>query len=566
MIFFAAWSWRHPAGIKPTSCGIKGFSLKRAEGFGYMGALVKPGDDSVMRRLRGLFVILLFVWCLAPGFASAEDKPVVTAVRTAAHDGLTRFVLDISRSLPFQVGSADGLVAVELPDLEWRLASGRAGGMLRPVGVLRNWSYAPGPGGKGRLLLKADAGAGLKKVFILPPANGGAYRLVVDLAAGEPMPQPLDAGGPAAAPDNPPAGPASAPAEPASGQESVSPSGGVTTASSGTRVMVMTSGNPILTPVEPAPTASAPAPTLAPTEGVLKHPSAREEKTAAGSMPPPLARSSKMASKMAPEKSPSGDGAEPMQASVTTVAPAPEEREGRVKGDGKPIVVVDPGHGGVDPGAISLSGAYEKNIVLALAHDVQNILNKSGKVHCILTRNGDTFIPLRERVAFARAHHADLFMSLHADTVSDPTIRGLSVYTLSQTASDTEAQALADKENKSDIVAGIDFSNESAEVTNILIDLVQRESMNKSAVFAGDIIRSVQSTTHNVLEVNTHRFAGFAVLKAPDIPSVLVENGYLSNVQDEQMLRRNDYRAKLASALAHAIETYFAQNRKSRKS
>ena len=251
-------------------------------------------------------------------------------------------------------------------------------------------------------------------------------------------------------------------------------------------------------------------------------------------------------------------------ASVTPASPdaAPAHKE---RHPGKPIVVIDAGHGGVDPGATSVSGAYEKNIVLALAQDVKAQLDKDGKVTAILTRDRDIFIPLRERVAIARAANADLFMSLHADTVTDPDIRGLSVYTLSQTASDTEAQALADKENKSDIVAGIDFSNESPEVTNILIDLVQRESMNLSAKFAGSVITEVSHDTHELLQ-NTHRFAGFAVLKAPDVPSVLVESGYLSNARDEQMLRRPEYRAKLAQALARAIEGFLAKQQKMRRS
>ena len=250
-------------------------------------------------------------------------------------------------------------------------------------------------------------------------------------------------------------------------------------------------------------------------------------------------------------------------ASPAANAPPVERKQSHA---GKPIVVIDPGHGGVDPGATSLSGAYEKNIVLALAREVKAQLDKSGKVKCVLTRDRDFFIPLRERVAIGRAAHADLFMSLHADTVTDPDIRGLSVYTLSQHSSDAEAQQLADKENKADIVAGIDLSNESPEVTNILIDLVQRESMNLSAVFASDVIAEVQSTTHNVLETNTHRFAGFAVLKAPDVPSVLVETGYLSNKDDEQMLRRPEYRTKLAMTLAHAIERYFGKMQKAKRS
>jgi len=252
-------------------------------------------------------------------------------------------------------------------------------------------------------------------------------------------------------------------------------------------------------------------------------------------------------------------------ASLPEVKPAAPETPRKEHHPGKPIVVIDAGHGGVDPGATSVSGAYEKNIVLALALEVKAALDKDGKVTAILTRDRDIFIPLRERVSIARAAHADLFMSLHADTVTDSDIRGLSVYTLSQTASDAEAQALADKENKSDIVAGIDFTGESPEVTGILIDLVQRESMNLSAKFAGTVITEVSHDTHQLLQ-NTHRFAGFAVLKAPDVPSVLVETGYLSNERDEQMLRRPEYRAKLAQALARAIEGFLAKQQKVRRS
>jgi N-acetylmuramoyl-L-alanine amidase len=262
-----------------------------------------------------------------------------------------------------------------------------------------------------------------------------------------------------------------------------------------------------------------------------------------------------------PEPVPAPAPAAKLQTAATTPAPVPEHKE---RHSGKPIVMLDAGHGGVDPGATSVSGAYEKNIVLALARDIKEELDKGGKVNCQLTRDRDIFIPLRDRVAIARAANADLFMSIHADTVADSDIHGLSVYTLSQNASDAEAQALADKENKSDIVAGLDLSNESPEVTNILIDLVQRESMNLSASFAHKVITEVEHNTHQLLQ-NTHRFAGFAVLKAPDVPSVLVESGYLSNERDEQMLRKPEYRAKLAQALARAIESFLAKPRNQRR-
>jgi len=281
--------------------------------------------------------------------------------------------------------------------------------------------------------------------------------------------------------------------------------------------------------------------------------SAAKTPIAAGALPPTAAAN------------PAPAAAHPAATQASLPAPVPEPSH-KERHPGKPIVVIDAGHGGVDPGATSLTGAYEKNIVLALALEVKEALDKGGKVTAMLTRDRDIFIPLRERVAIARSANADLFMSLHADTVEDSDIHGLSVYTLSQTASDAEAQALADKENKSDIVAGIDFSNESPEVTGILIDLVQRASMNESVRFAQSVITEVSHDTHQVLQNNTHRKAGFAVLKAPDVPSILVESGYLSNERDEQMLRRPDYRAKLAQALARSIEGFLAKQQKVRRS
>ncbi len=171
-----------------------------------------------------------------------------------------------------------------------------------------------------------------------------------------------------------------------------------------------------------------------------------------------------------------------------------------------------------------------------------------------LTRDDDRFIRLRDRVEFARRVNAELFVSIHADSVSRRHVRGASVYTLSKTASDSEAAALAEKENKADLIAGIDLSRESAEVTNILIDLAQRETMNQSAAFAGHLVRQLSAATS--LLPNPHRFAGFAVLKAPDIPSVLIELGFLSNRNDERILRQSENRVQVAAAVARAIDGY----------
>jgi N-acetylmuramoyl-L-alanine amidase len=221
----------------------------------------------------------------------------------------------------------------------------------------------------------------------------------------------------------------------------------------------------------------------------------------------------------------------------------------------KRVVVLDAGHGGADPGTIGGSGVYEKHITVAAARIFKTHLENSGRYTVVLTRDRDIFIPLRERVAAARRAGADLFVSIHADSIKNKKINGASVYTLSEKASDREAALLAEKENKADIIGGMDFSTESQEVANILIDLAQREAMNESKRFAGMLVKDLQRTS-NVLS-RAHRSAGFAVLKAPDVPSVLVELGFLSNARDEKNLRSKAYLRKIAQALLSSTDSYF---------
>ena len=219
------------------------------------------------------------------------------------------------------------------------------------------------------------------------------------------------------------------------------------------------------------------------------------------------------------------------------------------------IIVLDPGHGGVDPGAIGIKGTYEKKIVLMAAKSIKEILAKSGRYNVILTRKSDRFIPLRKRVAIARHARADLFISLHADSIKNGAVRGATVYTLSENASDREAAQLAERENKSDLIVGMDLDAESQEVTDILIDLVQRETMNQSAVFADAIVQEITKKikTHR----RPHKFAGFAVLKALDIPSILLEMGYLSNIKDETLLNTDAFQKKLGRAILLGLDRYF---------
>lgn len=220
----------------------------------------------------------------------------------------------------------------------------------------------------------------------------------------------------------------------------------------------------------------------------------------------------------------------------------------------KKVIVLDPGHGGRDPGAIGYSGVYEKRITLAFGKELKRELEDQGyKVY--LTRSTDVFIPLRERVNISRKHNADLFISLHADSTKNRKAKGLSVYTLSETASDKEAAALAERENKADVISGLNLVEHSKEVTDILINLAQRETMNKSSEFATFMVKEMRKAVSLVND--THRFAGFAVLKAPDVPSVLLEMGYVSNAQEEKLLQQSSYRKKLAVATRKAVDNYF---------
>jgi N-acetylmuramoyl-L-alanine amidase len=240
----------------------------------------------------------------------------------------------------------------------------------------------------------------------------------------------------------------------------------------------------------------------------------------------------------------------PLVAPKTPVRPA----------DAKPVVVLDPGHGGVDPGTSSATGITEKEVVLTFARTLKARLDASGRYEVHLTRNDDTFLPLRERVEIAQKKSASLFLSIHADYFPNKVekVTGATVYTLSEEASDEEARALAAKENLSDALAGIELPSDSDEVlANILIDLAQRETQNRSVVFARSIVGELASK--GALHTKRLRSAGFRVLKAPDVPSVLLELGFLSNPDDEKRLTSESWRERTAEAVAVSIDAYFAK-------
>ena len=243
----------------------------------------------------------------------------------------------------------------------------------------------------------------------------------------------------------------------------------------------------------------------------------------------------------------------PPRVEVPRVAPPPRS------GGSKPLVVIDAGHGGKDVGAIAVIGGYEKDVTLAIAKAAQRALERSGKVRVLLTRGDDRFIPLGGRVTIARNARADLFVSVHADSAPNAMARGASVYTLSEVASDAIAARLAQRENRADIVAGVNFGTEAPEVEGILIDLLRRSTMNDAIVFAETLQDSLDDAMP--FRGEFHHFAGFRVLKAPDVPSVLLETGYVTNSDDAAALFSRDGQRRIGEGIARAVEKHLLRGR-----
>lgn len=223
--------------------------------------------------------------------------------------------------------------------------------------------------------------------------------------------------------------------------------------------------------------------------------------------------------------------------------------------DSRPLVVIDPGHGGIDSGAETADGVKEKDIVLAFALKVQQLLVESGRFDVALTREDDTFLRLEERVALARDNKADLFISIHADSFQQNDIRGASVYTRDENATDVLDKVLADRENKTDIIAGFAMPQMAPEVVDILLDLMRREMRHQSYMAAQSIVHQLEPSVQ--LRRFPVRQADFFVLQAPDVPSVLLELGYLSNAQDRANLLEGEWQNRTANALARGISSYF---------
>ena len=237
--------------------------------------------------------------------------------------------------------------------------------------------------------------------------------------------------------------------------------------------------------------------------------------------------------------------------------PSPGERrpDPEKADDDRFTIVLDPGHGGVDPGATGVGGVQEKEVVMAYARELKRRLRNAGPFHVVLTRQRDIFLELDDRVQVARKVDADLFMSIHANATKDGEARGASIYTLSETASDEEAAKLAAKENRSDSVAGMDLGNTGDTVSEILIDLAQRETMNTSRRFAGMVVDQLRGDMRTL--ENPHRQAGFVVLKSPNVPSVLLEIGFLTHPNEARQLTARHHRRTFSRTVANAVKRYF---------
>lgn len=254
-----------------------------------------------------------------------------------------------------------------------------------------------------------------------------------------------------------------------------------------------------------------------------------------------------------------GSAARPKyKVSIPVPPPARGVKLPRVQGDdSRPLVVIDAGHGGVDPGAIGPDGLREKDVTLKVAKAIRDELLASGRVRVALTRDDDRYLVLRERYGIARKLKGDLFISIHCDSAGSGEATGATAYTLSEVSSDKEAARLAARENKADVISGVNLDDAPADVSSILIDLTQRETMNASATFARLLGREAKPLMPT--KANFHRMASLMVLKAPDMPSILFETGYISNPKDAAFLNSDAGRKRIAQAVEGAVEVFFAR-------
>jgi N-acetylmuramoyl-L-alanine amidase len=457
----------------------------------------------------GCAVMLLVVAASTLPFCAHAGSITATEWRAAKRDEQTRLVVELSDSVAFSIsGAVQPLrLTVQLPSV-----SAHLGDAPPAIGVIATVKAEASETGTA-LVIKLAEPALVAKSFVMSPSEGKPYRLVIDLEPcsraqfaqafiHEEKPEPARAEAVRTEPVKPE--PAKVDVPPAKQAPEI------VHASTPIRIA------PPPPPPEPTPALSfpaAPAPDRSPGQVAMVTVPLPPDPP----LPPPI---------------------------------APHAEEDRI------VIALDPGHGGIDPGATGRDGMREKAITLATAEAVKQALEATGRYRVVMTRSDDSFVRLRERVSRARVAGAKLFISIHADVLSNASISGLSVYTLSETATDREAEGLAAKENKADVIEGVDLTDSPPEVNTILIDLAQRETNTASFLFADRLVNEIRSTAPVL--VKPHREAGFAVLTAPDIPSVLIELGYLSNSEEEVRLESPVQRRRLAQAILRAVDQSFS--------
>jgi N-acetylmuramoyl-L-alanine amidase len=425
--------------------------------------------------------------------APTSGLPIAVDARLAGDAKQTRFVLDLDRSIAFRAFTLSDPYRVVI-DIPQVSFHLPAGTGAQGRGLVKAFRYGLVMPGGSRIVIDLAGPARIANSYVLDQANGQPPRLVLEL-------------------------------------EEVD------------RAAFVQS----LEPAEsrPEPVHPEPKPVLAP--GVV-----------AATMPTPAAPDTRPVAVAAPETKPAAAAA-PETRSIATATPdtKPALRPAE-PADARPVVVIDPGHGGIDNGTQSDTEA-EKNLVLQFGLALRERLEKGGKYRIVMTREDDTFIPLGDRVRIARTQGAALFVSIHADALpkGEGDAQGATIYTLSDKASDAEAQRLADAENRADAIAGVNLTEEPTDVADILIDLAQRETRNFSNKFAHMLMGEMKTT----MRMHKHplKSAGFKVLKNPDVPSVLVEIGYVSNKSDLEHLVSESWRSKAVGSIAQAVDAFMGK-------
>ena len=460
----------------------------------------------VNRYLRGIILCIGLIGTVA--LPAVARGAALFDVRLTANSAGTEIVLALAQPAAFHVGieaagSAAGRITADFASIN--LIPGAT--ISRGIGLIKTYHAEPLPGGGVRLVLDLAHPAVITATHALPAEGGKPARVVIDLAA-----------------------------------------------SSGT-AMQAASATPArpeqvqgyLRPPEPDAIAS-----------LLQEP----ERAAPPSHPV------KVAKIVAPPPEPASEPEPKPVPAVAIVDPPPRTADKRSIAaiiSPKRTIVIDAGHGGIDPGAESVAGYHEKEITLATARILRQALEQTGRYNVVMTRDSDVYLKLHERVARARAAHGNLFISLHADSVADAgmqtasarTTRGASIYTLSETASDTESEKYAQRENRADAIGGVDLGDQSDDVAGILVDLTVRETVNDGNRLANMMVDALENQGVGILPTTPHRSAGFAVLKSPDIPSVLIEMGYLSDMSDARALADPRHQQQIARAIVDGVDRYF---------